>query len=96
MLSDTENRKVSEIEFCTNWIDTDGKVKYNFIELKTSEDLKVIWRTCHRRLTTGPIEFDATIYKYVDDIIKMLKRSESYSIVYVLQNHMWVINKVII
>lgn len=45
-------------------------------------DLKVIWRTCHRRQIKGPVEFDATIAIYVDDIIKMLN-PESSSSVYV-------------
>lgn len=36
-LSDTENRKLSKIELCAYWIDIDGKVKYNFIELKIDE-----------------------------------------------------------
>lgn len=48
-------------------------VKYNNIELEINEDLKVMWRTYHRRLTKGSVEFDSIIYKFVDDIIKMLK-----------------------
>lgn len=84
ILSDTRNRKASKIEFRASWIDTDGNVKYNHIKLKTDEDLKIIWRTYHCRLTKGPIEFDAVISKFVDDIIKMLKRPESSSIVYIL------------
>ena len=50
---------------------------YNLIGLKSGEDLKVMSRTFYGRLTKGPIEFDATISKFVDDIIKMLKRPES-------------------
>lgn len=34
MLLDTKNRNVSKIEFHAPWIDSDGKVKYNHIELK--------------------------------------------------------------
>lgn len=41
-LSDTKNRKVSKIEFRAHWIDFDGKVKYNLIELMTDEYLKVM------------------------------------------------------
>lgn len=52
----------------------DEKVKYNHIESKTDGDLKVMWRKYYCRLTKGSIEFDATIYRFVDDIIKMLKR----------------------
>lgn len=72
MLPDTNNRKASKIEFCENWIDIDGKVKYNLIKLKTDEYLKAMWRTYHCRLIKGPIEFDATISRSIDDIIKML------------------------
>lgn len=42
MLPDTENRKVSKIEFLAPWIDTDGKVKYGCIELKSDGDLKIM------------------------------------------------------
>lgn len=52
-------------------------MKYNLIELKISEDLKVIRRTYHRSLTKRLIEFDAKISRYVDDIIKMLKHLKS-------------------
>ena len=59
-------------------------MKYNLIELNTDEDLKVMWRTYHRKLTKGPIKFDAIIYRFVGDIIKMLKRPKSSSSIYVL------------
>ena len=52
-------------------------MKYNLIELKIDEDLKSIWRSHPRRLNKGPIEFDAIIFRSIDDIIKMLKRLES-------------------
>lgn len=42
MLSDTETKKVSKINFYEDWIDTDERAKYILIELKTNEDLKVI------------------------------------------------------
>lgn len=38
----TENINVSKIEFREDLIDIDGRMKYNFIELKTDEDLKVM------------------------------------------------------
>lgn len=72
MLSDTKNSKV-EIVFLALGIDIDGGMKYDRIELKSDEDLKIMWRTYHCRLTKGPIEFDATISRFIDDIIKMLK-----------------------
>lgn len=67
-----QEQKVSKIEFPAPWIDTDGKVKYNHIDLKTHEDLKVMQRTYHCRLTKGSIEFDAIISRYIEDVIKML------------------------
>lgn len=47
------------------------------MELNIDEYLKVMWRTYHCRVTKGLIEFDATITRSVNDIIKMLKRLES-------------------
>lgn len=82
LLSNTGNKKVSKIEFREDQIDIGGRVKYILIELKTDEDLKAMQRSFHRRLTKGPIGFDATISRCVD-IIKMLKRLESSGSVYV-------------
>ena len=66
-----------KIEFREDWIDTDGKVKYNLIELKTDEDVKNMWRSFRCRLTKGSIELDAKISRFVDNIMKMMKRPES-------------------
>lgn len=79
LLPNTDNRNVVKIEFRAPSIDIEGKVKYNNFDLKTDEDLKVRWRTYRYRLTKGPIEFDATIVKFVDDIIKILTCPESSS-----------------
>lgn len=43
IFSDNENKKVSKTEFRAPWIDTNGKVIYNHIELKTGEDLNGMW-----------------------------------------------------
>lgn len=77
LLHDIDNRKVKKIEFCGDWIDTDGRVKYNHIELKTDEDVKDMWRSFRRMLTKGPIELDVKISRSVDNIIKMMKHPES-------------------
>ena len=42
LLSDSDNRRVTKIEFQEDWIDTNGRVKYNLIELKTDEDVKAM------------------------------------------------------
>lgn len=42
LLHDTYNRKVRKVEFYEDWIDTNGRVKYNLIKLKIDEDFKVI------------------------------------------------------
>lgn len=41
ILPNIDNIKVSKIEFCEDWIDTYGRVKYNLIELQTNEDMKI-------------------------------------------------------
>lgn len=83
MLSDTENRKVGKIVLCEDYIDIDGRVIYNVIELKTGEDVKDKWRSFRRRLTNGPIELDSKIWRSVDDIMKMMKCPESFGSVLV-------------
>lgn len=75
---------MSKIEFCTNCIDTDGKVKYNLIELKIDEDLKVMWRTYHRRLTKGPIEFAVITSRFVNDITNILNHLVVFRFSYLL------------
>ncbi|XP_058772492.1 uncharacterized protein LOC131646478 [Vicia villosa] len=77
LLTDSDNRRVTKIEFLEDWIDTNGRVKYNLIELKDDEDVKVMWKSFRRRITKGLIELDAQIQRSVDDIMKMLKRPES-------------------
>ena len=77
LLPDGDNRKVRKIEFREDYIETNSRVKYNLIELKTDEDLKEMWRSFRRRLTKGPIEFDAKLSRSVDDIMEMLKRPEA-------------------
>ncbi|XP_050919013.1 uncharacterized protein LOC127136509 [Lathyrus oleraceus] len=77
LLPDTDNENKRKIEFPEDWIDIDGRVKYNLIELKTNEDLTVMWRSFRCRLTKGLIELDAKISRFVDDIIKMLKCPKS-------------------
>lgn len=72
-LSDTNNRKVSKIKFREDQVDSNGNVKCNRIELKTDEDVTVLQRSFRRWLTKGPIELDAKISRFVDDIIKMMK-----------------------
>lgn len=46
------------------------------IELKTNEDLKIIWIIFYDYSTKSPIEVDATIARSTKDIIRMLQRSE--------------------
>ncbi|XP_050896827.1 uncharacterized protein LOC127103621 [Lathyrus oleraceus] len=77
LLADTKNRKVGKIEFREDWIDTDGRMKYNLIELKTCENVKDIWRSFPRRITNGSIELDAKISRSIDDIMKRMRRLES-------------------
>lgn len=73
LLSDTDNKMVRQIEFREHWIDTNVRMKHNLTELKTDEDVAVMWRSFLCRLTKGPIELDANILRYVDDIIKIMK-----------------------
>ena len=77
LLPDSDNRRVTKVEFREDWIDTNGWVKYNLIELKKDEYLKAMWKSFHRRETKGPIELDAEIWRSVDDIMKCLIRPES-------------------
>lgn len=59
------------------WIDTDGRVKYNLVELKTDEYMKDMWRSFSHSITNGPIELDDKISRSVDAIMKMMKRPKS-------------------
>ena len=56
LLSDSDNRRVTKIEFWEDWIDTNGMVKYNLIELKNDEDVKAMWKSFRCRITKGLIE----------------------------------------
>lgn len=52
-------------------------MKYNFIEFNTDEDVKDMWRSFRCRLTNGSIELGVKILRSTNDIIKMMKCSES-------------------
>lgn len=75
----TNNRKVVKIEYHSPLIDNKENISFNKFELKTNEDLKVMWNIYHRYKTKCLIEVDVTIATSVNDIIKMLKRPESFS-----------------
>ena len=77
LLPDSENRRVTKIEFREDYIGTDGWLKCNLIKLKNDEDVKAMWKSFCRRITKGPTELDAEIQRFVDDIMKMLKCPES-------------------
>ncbi|XP_058724840.1 uncharacterized protein LOC131596250 [Vicia villosa] len=74
LLPTNDNRRVRKIEFREDWFNSYEMVKYNLIELKTDEDVKALWKSFCRRITKGLIELDAQITRFVDDIMKMLKR----------------------
>ena len=38
----TNNRRVTKFQFREDWIHTNGRVKYNIIELKNDEDVKAM------------------------------------------------------
>ena len=42
LLPDSDDRKVTKVKFRENWIDTNGRMKYNIIELKNDADVKVM------------------------------------------------------
>lgn len=76
---DIDNRRVRKIKFRDDWIGSNGRVKYNLFELKTSEEVTTMRKSFCRRITKEPIKSDAQILRFVDDIIKMLKRAKSSS-----------------
>ena len=78
LLPNSENKRVTKIEFREDCIGTDGWMKYNLIELKNDEDVKAMWKSFLRRITKGLIELDAEIRRSVDDIIKCLKRPDEF------------------
>src|ERR1051325_7141091 len=76
LLPDSENRRVTKIEFREDYIGIDGWMKYNLIELKNDEDVKAMWKLFHRRIIKSLIELDAEIRRSVYDIMKCLKHPD--------------------
>lgn len=70
---------VIKIEYGSPWIDNEGNVKLKNFELKTNEDLRVMWNTFDRYEKKGLIEVDVTVVRSLGDIIKKLKHLESSS-----------------
>ena len=52
LLSDSDNIRVIKVEFQEDWIDINGMVKYNLIELKNDADAK--YNLTGRRTSTSP------------------------------------------
>lgn len=80
LLQYTNKRKTFKIEYHLPSIDNEGKTKFNNFELKTYEDLKVMWKTYHRYKKKCLIEVDMTIVRFIGDIVKILKYPESSNI----------------
>ncbi|CAL5185986.1 unnamed protein product [Lathyrus oleraceus] len=73
-----KNRRVVELEYRSPAIDNEGNIQFTMLELKTDDDLKVMWSAFYRYSTKGLIEVDVTIQRSVEDIIRMLQRPEQH------------------
>ena len=61
LLPDSENKRVTKIEFREDYIGTNGWVKYYLIVLKNDEGVKAMWKSFGCRITKGSIELDTEI-----------------------------------
>lgn len=70
----TDNRRVIKIKYHLPSIDNEGKIRFGKFEMKSDENLKVMWSTNHRYEIKDLIEMDATIVRSVDDTKTNLRR----------------------
>lgn len=54
-----ENCRVVKLKYHSPSFDSDENIQFTNFELKTDEDLKVMWSVFHRYESKGPIEADA-------------------------------------
>lgn len=88
-----DNRMMVKIECRLPSIDSEGNVKFNKFQLKTSENLRVMWSTFLRYATKGLIEEDVTLTISINDILKMLKSHQpslSCNVVLVMLTNIYV------
>lgn len=60
LLHYTDNQRVPKIEYRSSTIDNEGKMRFDKSELKTNEDVRVMWSMFHRHVIKNPIELDVT------------------------------------
>lgn len=61
-----------KLYYCSSSIESDEKIQFNELELKTDENLTVMWSTFHCYERKCPIELDAEIERSSKNILKML------------------------
>lgn len=61
LLEYSDNKKVVKLEYCLSLIDNERKTQFNNFELKTDEDLRVMWSTFYRYKIKCSIELVAKI-----------------------------------
>lgn len=66
-----------KLEYHSPSIDNVGKILFTMLDLKTGDDLKIMWSIFYRYSIKDLIEVDATIQRSAEDIIRMLQRPES-------------------
>lgn len=71
-----ENWRVVKLQYCLPLIDNEMEIQFTMFELKSDDDLKVIWSTFYHYSTKGLMNLDATIQRSVKYIIRMLQHSE--------------------
>lgn len=72
-----DNQSLVKIEYHSPLIDNQGKIEFNKFELKSYEDLWVMYNTFHCYTTKGSIKMVVKLVRSTDDIMKMMKCHES-------------------
>lgn len=71
-----ESRRVIKLEYRSSSLDNEGKIQFTNFELKTNEDLQVMWSIFYRYASKGLIEVDTKIERPTNDIVNMLQHPE--------------------
>lgn len=71
-----DNPIMTKIEYCSPTINNERKMKFRKFEMKTNENVRVVWSKFNLYTTKGPIKVDAKLERSTNNILKVMKHYE--------------------
>jgi len=76
--STTDTRMVDDVEYRRPSTDSSESLRFSRMKLKNNDDVRTVFSIFCQYSTRGPIEFDASLVRFVEEIRKSLIRTRTY------------------